>query len=225
EPTSAGTAYFNFLASHDGIGMRPTEGILTEEEKQFMVYKVGDHGGLVSYKDNGDGTKSPYELNINYLNALTHPDEDEDIKVRRTTAAHSILLSLAGMPAIYIHSLLGSENDLDGVIESGINRRINREKLNRQELEEALHGDGLRAKIFAELSSLIKRRKSITAIHTNAKQEGIYTDKRIFSIIRENEETGDKVLAMVNVSNDTLSLNMEYQGMDLIEDTEINDEV
>ena len=31
-PAQDGTAYFNFLASHDGIGLRPVEGLLADEE-------------------------------------------------------------------------------------------------------------------------------------------------------------------------------------------------
>ncbi|WP_212973270.1 sugar phosphorylase [Bacillus sp. J14TS2] len=217
ESTTSTTTYFNFLASHDGIGLRPTEGILTEDEKQLLVDKALEHGGLVSYKDNGDGTKSPYELNINYLNALAHPDENNEVKVRRTMAAHSILLSVVGVPAVYIHSLLGSENDLEGVEKSGINRRINREKLNKDELESALKENTLRAQIFEALSKRIKLRRSLKAFHPNAKQKIIYLDKRIFSIIRHNEETGDQILAMVNVSDDHIPMEIEYKGTNLID--------
>lgn len=216
DPTTSDTTYFNFLASHDGIGMRPTEGILTDNEKQFMVDKTIEHGGLVSYKDNGDGTKSPYELNINYLNALTHPDEMEDIKVRRFLAAQSILLSVVGVPGIYIHSLLGSENDYKGVKESGINRRINREKLNKSTLVEELKRDTLRAKVFNNLSQLIKLRRNQTAFHPNAKQEVLFLDDRVFSIIRSNEVTGDKILVLINVSDEKVLLKSDFEGEDII---------
>ncbi len=64
-PLSEQTTFFNFLASHDGIGVTPVKEILTEEEIEEMVEKVQEYGGYVSYKNNGNGTKSPYELNIN----------------------------------------------------------------------------------------------------------------------------------------------------------------
>ncbi|RPI78226.1 MAG: sugar phosphorylase, partial [Chloroflexi bacterium] len=41
-PLPAGSAYFNFLASHDGIGVRPAEGLLTVEEIQGLVEKILD---------------------------------------------------------------------------------------------------------------------------------------------------------------------------------------
>lgn len=225
EPTTSETSYFNFLASHDGVGLRPTEGVLTDDERQFLVDTTNEHGGLVSYRDNGDGTKSPYELNINYLNALVHPDQNDDVKVKRFLAAHSILLSIVGVPGVYIHSLLGSENYYKGVEESNINRRINREKLDKGQLVKDLNDDTLRAKVFNELSDLIKLRRTQKAFHPNAKQEVLFLDDRVFSIIRENEETGDTVLVLVNVSNEIVHLNTEYTGKDLIHDIHIDGDI
>lgn len=225
EPTTTETSYFNFLASHDGVGLRPTEGILTDDERQFLVDTTTEHGGLVSYRDNGDGTKSPYELNVNYLNALVHPEKSDDVKVKRSLAAHSILLSIVGVPGVYVHSLLGSENDYQGVEESNINRRINREKLDKDQLVKDLNDDTLRAKVFNELSGLIKLRRTQKAFHPNAKQEVLFLDDRVFSIIRENEETGDTILVLVNVSNDIVYLNTEYTGKDLIRDIHIDRDI
>ncbi len=136
------TTYFNFLASHDGIGVRPTEGILTNEDRQMMCEHVERKGGRVNYKHNGDGTQSPYELNINYLSAITEPEDNIELKSRKFLAAQAILLSFIGVPAIYYHSLLGSENDLQGMIDSGINRRINREKFELESLEAELDEEG-----------------------------------------------------------------------------------
>ncbi|MGM0878210.1 MAG: sugar phosphorylase [Bacillota bacterium] len=216
EPTTEATSFFNFLSSHDGVGMRPTEGILTEEEKQFMVDKALEHGGRVSYKDNGDGTKSPYELNINYLDALTHPDEDDDVRTKKSLAAHTILLSVIGVPGIYIHSLVGSRNYYKGVEESGINRRINREKLNKNDLIKELEGDTLRNKIFTEFSNRIKTRRNETAFSPIAAQDVQFLDNRVFSIIRTNAETNEKIAVFVNVSNEQVELQTQFAGKDII---------
>jgi glucosylglycerate phosphorylase len=216
EPTTEATSFFNFLSSHDGVGMRPTEGILTDEEKQFMVDKTLEHGGRVSYKNNGDGTKSPYELNINYLDALTHPDDDDAARTKKFLAAHTILLSVIGVPGIYIHSLLGSRNDYKGVEESGINRRINREKLNKNELIAELEGDTLRNKIFTEFSNRIKMRRSETAFSPNAAQDVLFLDDRVFSIMRSNKETNERMAVLVNVSNEQIELDTELAGVDII---------
>jgi len=216
EPTTEQTTFFNFLSSHDGIGMRPTEGILSEAERQLMVDKTLEHGGRVSYKDNGDGTKSPYELNITYLDALCHPAESDETRVKKTLAAHTILLSMAGVPGIYLHSLLGSRNDYKGLEESGINRRINREKLQQRSLYAELESDTLRRAVFTRFSDLIRLRRRQSAFNPRAKQDVMFLDDRVFSLLRTNENTGQQILVLVNVSDDRVALETGWSGYDLI---------
>ncbi|SEO12562.1 alpha-amylase family glycosyl hydrolase [Paenibacillus sp. OV219] len=216
EPTPRHTTFFNFLASHDGIGMRPTEGILTLEERDMMVENVIARGGFVNFRDNGDGTKSPYELNINYMDALTDPEASDAERAKRSLAAHAILLSLAGVPAVYIHSLLGSRNDRQAALDSGINRRINRAKLDKQTVCEELQADSLRRSVFEQMSELIRTRRAQSAFAPQAAQQVVYLDDRIFSIRRTNEETGQQILVLVNVSSEEVSVDTGIQGMDLI---------
>ncbi|CCQ96487.1 putative glucosyltransferase [[Clostridium] ultunense Esp] len=220
EATTENTTFFNFLASHDGIGMRPTEGILDEDERNLMITKTLEHGGYVSYKGNGDGTQSPYELNINYLDALTHPQETEDRRIKRFVAAHAILLSMVGVPGIYIHSLLGSRSDRKGVEQSGIYRRINREKLEKQHLFWELESDTLRSRIFSSLCHLIRIRRSQRPFSPNSKQEILFFDDRLFSVLRTHEESREEILSMVNVSDEKVHLhNDRIKGFDLIDGT------
>ncbi|MFW5436751.1 sugar phosphorylase [Paenibacillus apiarius] len=206
EPTTDSTAFFNFLASHDGVGVRPVEGILSKQEVNAMVDKVHEHGGFVSYKDNGDGTRSPYELNINYLEALSHPDDSIEMKVKRFRAASAILLSVMGMPAIYIHSLLGSRNDTEGVKKTGRYRSINREQLRYEQVESELQQEGsLRNEVYSSLAELIKLRIGEPCFHPNADQRVVVCDNRLFTIIRTSAE-GGQVLALVNVAGESVSV-------------------
>jgi sucrose phosphorylase len=206
EPTTETTTFFNFLASHDGIGVRPVEGILTKDEVNAMVEKVGERGGFVSYRDNGDGTKSPYELNINYLDALSGPDDSNDLKVKRFTAASSILLSVMGMPAIYIHSLLGSQNDLEGVKATGRYRSINREQLQYEQVAAQLEEEGtLRNKVFGALQKLIELRVAEPCFHPNAAQDVVVSDERLFTIKR-TLSAGEQLMVVVNVANESVSV-------------------
>ena len=77
----------------------PVVDLLSTEERDLMIETIKRRGGYVSYKHNPDGTESPYGLNINYLSALFEPgDPQRSIFVRRFLAAHSILLSLMGVP-------------------------------------------------------------------------------------------------------------------------------
>jgi glycosidase len=68
EPPSNKTTFFNFCASHDGVGLTPARGILPDDEIEQVAARVEALGGRVSYKNNSDGSQSAYELNINYLN-------------------------------------------------------------------------------------------------------------------------------------------------------------
>ncbi|MYL20787.1 sugar phosphorylase [Halobacillus litoralis] len=205
EDTSDHTSFFNFLASHDGVGLRPVEGILNEGEVQSLADRAKEQGGFVSYKDNGDGTKSPYELNINYLSALTKPEETPQEAVDRFLAAQTILLSVKGVPGIYVHSLLGSLNDLAGVEATGRNRSINREKLEADQLKKDLDTEGtLRNRVFKTLMDRIELRKQQKAFHPNARQDVLFLDDRLFTIVR-----GGELVSIVNVSEEAVEVDPE----------------
>lgn len=210
EYRSSETTYFNFLASHDGIGVRPVEGILSEDEIELLVKRTKDHGGLVSYKINSDGSKSPYELNISYFDAIINDDESKDIKISKFLASQAILLSLAGIPGIYIHSVLGSGNYLDGVKKTGINRSINREKLNLLELREELENkNSIRHGVYSGYTKLIKIRREEKAFHPNSSQQVLFLDSRIFALLRVSEISGESIIALHNVSADKIKLDLD----------------
>lgn len=215
-PLSRENAFFNFLASHDGIGMRPTEGLLDEQQRQALVDHCLVMNGRVSYRTRGY-EQIPYELNISYLDALAKPNDDDDARVKKMLAAHGILFSLSGVPAIYIHSLLGSENDVEGMEKSGINRRINRAKLNFLELEKELKDhNSLRAKIFYGLQHLIQQRKHLSAFAPRASQRILKLHPSVFAVERYNRITGGHVLALINLSAETFKLETEFAGVDVL---------
>ncbi|MFA0440803.1 sugar phosphorylase [Vibrio sp. 10N.286.49.C2] len=209
------TTYFNFLASHDGIGVRPTEGILTNEDRQLMCEQVERKGGRVNYKNNGDGTQSPYELNINYLSAITEPDDSIESKVDKFIAAQSILLSFIGVPAIYYHSFLGSENDVEGMNESGINRRINRMKFDLNELEVQLMEPGsLREQVYRRLVELFTIRQQHRAFSPLSSQKILELGSHIFALQRG--EGSDSIRCIVNLSDQPQGVQLKDGEYDLI---------
>ncbi|EAE6318835.1 alpha-amylase [Listeria monocytogenes] len=213
---SSTATYFNFLASHDGIGMRPATGILSDEEINSLVQKAVQNGGQVSYKDNPDGTQSVYELNINYGEALQNPGEDttEELVTKKIIAAHSILLTLQGVPAIYYHSLLGSKNDLVGYEESGINRRINREKLEKNQLVHELETDTYRQTIFTSLKKLVQIRRNHTAFSPFATQEILDLGPDVFAIKRESEK--ECIYGIINVTSHNIRKTLAFSGTNLL---------
>lgn len=205
EHPSPCVTFFNFLASHDGIGLNPARGILPEREIQHLVDHVAQGAGQISYKANPDGSRSPYELNVNYLDALQLPGESLAPAVRRFLTAHAILLSLRGTPALYFHSLFGSRGDHAGARASGIPRRINRQKLLRAELEaELAQPEHLRARIFSGLSRLLRVRRSHPAFSPHAAQEVHGGEPRVLALQRGPAQ-GPPVWCVHNVSGETVN--------------------
>ena len=199
--------FFNFLASHDGIGLNPARGILDQREIDALVQTALNHHGFVSYKNNPDGIKSPYELNISYFDALSNPlaAESEETQVARFLAAHSIMLAMRGLPGIYFHSLYGSRGDRRAAEESGIPRRINRKKLDLAKLEAALDDpNNLRARVFAGLRQLLRARASHPAFSPYAEQEVPEAPSEVFAA-RRNATDGRKVLCLTNVTTNSVT--------------------
>jgi glucosylglycerate phosphorylase len=215
-PLTKDTTYFNFLASHDGIGMRPVEDILTDSEKDQLIERVMENQGQISYRTNKDKTKTPYELNISYLDAITSCRDTKDARVRKFIASQVILLSVIGVPGIYVHSLIGSKNDLEGFRSSGIPRRINREKLDYDALIEELEDEhSIRHDIFTQYLELLEVRQKQSAFSPNADQGVLFLDDRIFSIVRSNKTTNQHILVLVNVSDEHVMLDTTFAGTDI----------
>jgi glycosidase len=211
ENVSASTAFFNFTASHDGIGVRPVEGILPRQEIDALVLRARAHGGDVSFKTNGDGTRSPYELNVNYFDALSNPSGGEplDIQARRFLASQAIQLALMGVPGIYIHSLLGSRNWNDGVTQTGRLRTINREKLRLSEVEAALSDPGsLRSTVFHAYRALIITRTAEKAFHPNGPQRVLDLHPAAFALLRTAPDGGAHIVAAHNVAHHSITVDL-----------------
>ncbi len=203
------TTFFNFLASHDGIGLNPAEGILSPNDIELLVAQTLANGGLISYKQNVDGTQSPYEMNINYFDALSNPSSDEPLatQIDRFMAAQAILLSLRGLPGIYFHSLFGSRNWLEGAKASGQNRSINREKLRGTALESELANQNtLRAQVFARYCSLLNMRAASPAFHPHGRQKILDMGRAVFAVLRSSPKGDKQVLCLQNVTAQTQSV-------------------
>jgi glucosylglycerate phosphorylase len=209
------TTFFNFLASHDGIGLNPTRGILSNADIDTLVNKTLEHGGLVSYKHNSDGTQSPYEMNINYFDALSNPQGDEplDMQVDRFIASQAIMLSLFGVPGIYFHSLFGSRGWLKGVKQTGRNRTINREKCDLQSLQRELADtESLRARVFERYRQLLSARSCSSAFHPHGRQEILEVHPAVFAIERISPDETSRVLCLHNVSPEKTTFSTRYES-------------
>ncbi|WHQ75763.1 alpha-amylase family glycosyl hydrolase [Pantoea sp. Lij88] len=199
--SSNDTTFFNFLASHDGIGLNPARGILSEVEIVALVRDLALEGALVSYKNNPDGTTSPYEINVAFLDALNREADDDATRLKRFLLAHAILLVFPGVPAIYIQSILGGRNHYDGVRAAGHNRAINRQKYDLQQIEAALAGgDWLRQQIYTRLGQLIQLRRRQSAFHPDNPMTLYDSENAVLVLSRHQAESGEGVLCVFNLS-------------------------
>lgn len=204
--------YFNFLASHDGIGINPVRGIIEEEEILEMVRNLEKEGALVSYKKNTDGTLSPYEINSSYINAVSRKNDTDEMKTGKFLNAQAVLLAFRGVPAIYVHSILGSENYYEGVKITGMNRTINREKLEYGKITSELENkNGIRSRIYNRLKELIKARKTEKSFNPDAEQIIQNFGSEVFSFIRISVDKEEKILIINNISDKEITLKIPYE--------------
>ncbi|WP_439100658.1 sugar phosphorylase [Congregibacter sp.] len=203
-PPQHGTAYFNFIASHDGIGLRPAEGLLSDEELQALIGTMRRFGGHVSYRALDDGQNKPYEINIALMDALqgtvAGPDE---YGLQRFICAHAIMLGLEGIPGIYVHSLLGTRNDLERLEATGQNRAINRHQWQLEDLEARLADAGSEhAQVFKGIMNLLAIRQNQSAFHPNATQFTLHLGATLFGFWRQSSDRRQSIFCITNVSNE-----------------------
>ena len=221
---STKTTWFNFLASHDGIGLNPLRGILPESEILSLVEKLQTEGALVNWKNNPDGTRSPYEINVTYLDALSTRESHDSERIARFILAHAVLLSFPGVPAVYIQSILGSRNDYDGVERLGYNRAINREKYAAGQIDCALEDkNSLRYQVYSALSRLIVLRRAEKAFHPDSEAYFSTSGKHVLKIVRV-ADCGEKITALFNFSDNSQTVESDvHSGRELISGKDITD--
>jgi len=202
---SPNNTFLNFTASHDGIGVRPLEGILPPQELEALIDVVKANQGQVSYKRNPDGSDSPYELNLTYVDAILGSNSSDHAD--KFLAAQAIQYALPGVPASYIHSLIGSRNWTDGVQQTGRARTINREKLQVDTLVTELNDPAsFRSRIFYPYLNLIKLRRAQKAFHPNSDFEVLDIDPKVFAIKRYCEDQTIYALTNISSTETTVSL-------------------
>jgi len=197
---SSDATFFNFLASHDGIGLTPLNGLVDVKEVNDIVLSCVKNGGKISYKRQVDGSQIPYELNINFFDALSDRSHDEVLNIRKFLGAHAIAIALKGIPGIYIHSLLGSKSWKKGVEQLGYNRAINREKLQiEQVLSELKAVDSTRHQIFYPLKKMLEFRTTQKSLSLKASQRVILVSEQVFILKRSFED--ETIFLLVNLSD------------------------
>ncbi len=206
-----GCTFLNFTASHDGVGMRPVEGLLPQGEIDLLLHGMEQFGGLISYKNNADGSKSPYEINIGYFDALKGTWLGEDSwQIARFLLAQTLMIGLRGIPALYIHSLLATPNYTAGVEQTGRARTINRRSWQLEELEAILADQQApQTIVFDELRRRLKLRRQQPAFHPDAKQEILPLGEHLFGFWRTSLDGRQRIFAVHNLTDQLRTLYLD----------------
>ena len=234
-PAQLGNAYLNFIASHDGIGMRPAEGILSDKEIKKMLQRLKKNGSKFSMRKLSNNEEKVYEANISLFNALQFTDSDLKGKfaLKRFIAAHCIILAIEGVPAFYFNSLFATKNDEETFANTGVKRNLNRYKWHYSTLVDLIKTNNTIEKNCYEIfKKLISIRKIQPAFHPNATQFTLNLDKNIFAVWRQSRDRKQSIFALTNVSSKTIKLNTnkinlidDEQWFDLLsQETKITDD-
>ena len=202
-PAQNGTAYFNFIASHDGIGLRPAEGLLSDSEIASLISTMQQFGGQISWRAGDNGVKKPYEINISLFDALQGTTKGKDEwNTDRFICAHAIMLALEGIPGIYIHSLLATSNDTDKLERTGQNRGINRHEWDYRQLQtELADPESQHARVSGLLKKLVHLRQQQRAFHPNATQFTLQLGEQLFGFWRQSMDRRQSIFCIFNVSD------------------------
>jgi sucrose phosphorylase len=205
------TTFFNFTASHDGIGVRPLEGILDPIEIEQLIERMRKNGALISMRRQPDGSDVPYEINITYFDALKDPDLNQDpLHIQRFLASQAVAMVLPGVPAVYIHSLLGSRNWTEGVSKTGRARSINRQQLSADSISKDIEDpESERGRVFQSYRHMIRVRSRQSAFHPHADFKILLLDDRVFGL--ERMGTDQTVFVLTNLSADHLDINLHSE--------------
>ena len=200
-PPPKGCHFLNFTASHDGVGVRPLEGILPHDEILGLADEIRQKGGFVSMRRMEDGSESPYELNSTYFSALSDP-KNEKMGMARFQCSQAVALAMKGIPAVYFHSLCGTPNDLEGYKVTKRNRTVNRKKWDQDALNQLLDDhETLPAQIFSWYSRTLRMRAGCPAFHPEAPQEIINFGSDLFAIRRDSMDGGLSVICLFNFTS------------------------
>ncbi|MGD8175558.1 alpha-amylase family glycosyl hydrolase [Marinimicrobium sp. ARAG 43.8] len=202
-PSPMGCAYLNFTASHDGIGLRPAEGLLSDDELTQFLSTLQSFGGRISSRTDQAGNSKPYEANISLFDAFKGTYKGTDRwQEARLLCSQSIMLALEGIPAFYIHTLFATPNDLDKLEATQHNRSINRKNWQLSELESLLADpETAQHRVFNELTRLIGLRRAQPAFHPNATQFTLHLQPEVFGFWRQSLRRTQSIFCLNNLSD------------------------
>ncbi|MBP7832179.1 MAG: sugar phosphorylase [Candidatus Levybacteria bacterium] len=193
------TTFFNFTASHDGIGVTPLHGIVPIEDINNLADSVLKAGGKVNFRDTPEG-KKPYELNCVYFSVLNG-------NIDAFLATQTIQMAMQGVPAIYLNSIIGAQNWTKGVETLKYNRAINREKFDYTALSNSLaDSSSVNYSIYSQYTKLLKIRTAEPLFNPLVNQKIHSAGDSVFVIERHSAQ--NKLFSVTNVTSEPISLDL-----------------
>jgi sucrose phosphorylase len=212
--------------------LRPAEGLLNEEELDNLVQTIESFGGKISWRTSDTGEQKAYEMNISLYDAMQGTTNGKDQwNFERFICAHAIMLALEGIPGIYIHSMIGTQNDYKKLVNTHHNRSINRRRWHEDALAEALENEDLHhAKVLSTITSLLDTRIKQAAFHPNATQFTLHLGVELFGFWRQSQDRKQSIFCVSNITTKPLLLPLSELNLivtenwyELITDTEITE--
>ena len=184
--------------------MRPIEGILsTNTQKKFLI-RLKKNGGEFSYRQVQGVKKKVYEANITLFNAFKYSDFDKSgiFGFERYMAAHTIMISFDGIPAIYFNSMFGNSNDNSKYIISGNKRDLNRYRWNKDKIEDHLKDQNSKQnKYYKNMSNILAIRRKQKAFHPNAIRKTLKLGANFFGIKRISTDNKQSIYCITNMTS------------------------
>ena len=174
----AQTAWVNYLRSHDDIGWTFDDedarrlGIDSYGHRRFLNNFYigrfpGSFAGGVPFQENPDTGDARVSGTLAALTGLERaantPDGDLQNSIRRVLLLHSVILSLGGVPLLYLGDEIGTPNDYSYIqdpAKANDSRWVHRPHFDWQRAERRTDPRTLEGQIFAGLHHLIELRKS-----------------------------------------------------------------
>ena len=203
------TSLLNFTSSHDGIGLRALEGIMEDNRIHNLLVESEKRGGLVSHRRMSNGQDQPYELNISWWSAMSNSGPDSTrFQFERFLLSQVFTLSLKGVPAFYLPSILASPNDLDSFRKTGQRRDLNREKFEADKLLDLLKNfDSSASKNISYLNHIVKVRARLRSFHPEMSMKCIVTNISNCVILQRGLDE-DRVYVVCNMSDRYLNISL-----------------
>ncbi len=230
-PSQSGTSYLNFIASHDGIGLRPVESFLSDMEIDSFIELMERNGGKISYHMGNTNVDKPYEINISLFDAMKETfSKENNLVIDRFVCIHTIMMSLEGVPAFYIHSLFGTESDYNLYKKTNHKRSLNRGVISLKEVD-FLDGANKQVQIYNSLKKLLSIRKNQFAFHPNATQFTLHLGTSLYGVWRQSLDKKQDIFCISNLTEKNIelslldiNLNTANQWTDLISQNRIDND-